>query len=252
MRHEGRACQVDFDGLGRRGFHCGREGIAVLEPAGRGGEGRAVGTEVGRRERFDAELGREVACESVELVRVGARHEDAAVGQQIGGGVVHARDGRPGERFEAPARRVVGAVEHGRLHGVYCVAPALRTAAGAVDDEHLARRQQDHVAHEAPLRHGLHGPAGVRRQRRHAAACLRRRLALGVHERAVGGPAADQDLGIVEVSVGGQRQQHGAPGGRVVARFPGDGWVVADDLVGLPVVEARVTVGEDPELVVGQ
>jgi hypothetical protein len=117
---------------------------------------------------------------------------------------------------------------------------------------YLAGGEEEHVAHDAALRHGLHGPGEGGREGREAAAGLGRGLAGGVEVGAVGGPAADEDLGVGEGGGGGEGEQHGAPRGRVVAGLARDGGVVAHHLVGLPVVEARVPVGEDEELVVGQ
>ena len=186
-------------------------------------------------------------------MRVAAGHQDASVCEQVGSGVVHARDscGRHGVESRAG---VVGGVCDGSEDCVAGLAPSLGTLPRTVDDEHVARGQQHHVAHGAPHRHGLHDPRGRRGRHVHAPACLRRRPGQAVF----GGVSAQlsapayQHLGCGEAGGMVQGQQHGRSSGRVVARLPGDGGERLDYRVGGVVQQDGIAVGEDEEVATGQ
>ena len=124
-------------------------------------------------ESLNAKLGRELAGEVVELVRVAACDEDAAVGQEVGGGVVHPGNGRGCQHLE-PGFGVVGGVVDGVESRVAGLHPPLRPVPGAVDDQHVARRQDHHFAHVAPDWHRLHAPLRVGGSRYNSAAGIRR------------------------------------------------------------------------------
>ena len=152
----GRGVELEQDGGGVVGGHGDGEFDAVAEGGGASGDFRATGLDVVGDEALDSKLGgEEDAGEGVELVRVGAGQDDAAIGDHVGGGVVDARDVGARQRREARARRVVGQVEVGRHHGVPRHAPALRPSRRAADDEHFLRGQQDHFTHQPVVRHIL-------------------------------------------------------------------------------------------------
>ena len=161
MCDERRVHEVELYCGGIGGLDDGGEIFVICQGVGHIGEAGVVGAEIRRGEGFDAELGGEVAGEGVELVGVAPREKDASVLQQVGGGMVDAGDVSAGERLESVAAPVVGLVELGGLHGVGSRAPPLRAIGSAVDDQHVARGEQHHVAHGAPLGEVLHGPAGV-------------------------------------------------------------------------------------------
>lgn len=249
VRDERRGDEVELDCGGIGGREGDGEGSAIRQSGGAGYDGGPVAGDVRRDEALYAELGGEFARERVELVRVGAGDDDRSIGDKIGGGVVHARDSGAREGGEARARGVVRLVQIGRGHSIAGAAPPLRTVGRAVDDEHVARGEQHHVAHGARLRQVLHRPPRPSRQGRHSSAGLgRRRGRIAAQVRPVLRAPTHQHLRIVEPPA--QRQQHGAPGRRVVAGLPGDGGEIGRHRVGLPVVQARVTVGEDPKLIV--
>lgn len=126
--------------------------------------------QVGWRERLDPELRGERSCERVELMRVAASNQDAAVAEQISNRMVHARDPTPGQGLEAGAGAVGRVVEdrvQGRVDGI---APSLRPGARAIDNKNVPGGKQDHVAHAPPHGHVLHGPRRVRGGDRHPTA----------------------------------------------------------------------------------
>ena len=152
----GRVVELELDDGGVVGGNGDGEVGAVVEGSGATDDFRATGLDIVRDEALDAKLrGEEDAGEGVELVRVGAGQDDAAVGDHVGSGVVDARDVGARQRREARARRVVGQVEVGRRHGIRRHAPALRPGPRAVDDEHILRGQHDHVTHQPVVRHIL-------------------------------------------------------------------------------------------------
>lgn len=116
------------------------------------------GGHVGWRPGLHAELGGEGSREGVELMRVAACEQDAAIEEKIGRGMIHARDGGRRHEEEASGEGEAGAINEGIESRVGGVAPALGAILGAVDDEDVAGRKEEHVAHAASQRHGLHGP----------------------------------------------------------------------------------------------
>ena len=200
VRGEGRGSHVDGDAAIDSAFvrDSDGEGFAVREVT-RGGKAGASTAEVGGGERFDAELRGEDARERVELVRVGASHQNAAVPQESRNRMIHAGNGGGRERLEATAQRSVRVVHDGVVRGVGSVAPALRPLLCAIDDDHIAVRRDDHVAHGARDWHVLHGPLRVGGQGVYAPACIRRAvLRIGVAVGAGSGSAAHDDLAVRE------------------------------------------------------
>jgi hypothetical protein len=112
--------------------------------------------EVLRREGLQAEVGGELhVAEVVVGVRVAAAHQQAAVAEEHRRGVVQPRDARRVLLLEPVPRRVVRAVDDGRVRRrLGGLPPSGAVRGGAVDDGHLrAVGQKDHVSHH-PRRRG--------------------------------------------------------------------------------------------------
>ena len=201
---------------------------------------------------LDAELGGvEHAGEAVAVVGVAAGDEDFGVREDDGGGVVEARDGGGRHLLEAA---LPGVVEDGGERWRARDAPACGAGLGAVDDEDLPGRKDEHIAHDARGGHGVDEPIRVRVCDGEAAAGLKSRGEFVVNDVLPGagrGAAADEDFGGCEAVGGGEGEEDGGAGGRVVAGAAGKGGEFADLRAGFVVEEDGVLVGEDEEVAVG-
>jgi hypothetical protein len=212
---------------------------------------RLPGIQIWWFEGVDAELRGVLALEGVVLVRVAAGDEDAAVGEEVGGGVVEPGDGGGGEGLE-PGCGVVCGVGDGVEDGVGGLAPSLGSVPGAVDEQDVRRREEDHVAHGAPDGHRLHAPLRVGSRRDDATAGARRWpcAAIRASERPEPRAAADQHLGHREIVFILQRQHHRGSGGRVVPGLAGNGRVGLHNAVVDVVQQDGVPVREHEQVAV--
>lgn len=252
MRDErcARHAKVDPDEVIPGVIHLAGEFLAIAQASGHNQAGTSA-AQVGRRERLNPQLSGKLASKSVELVSVAARDEDPPILQQIRRRVVQSGDGGGSQGLEALPCFGAGVVHHGREHGVASIAPALAALRRAIDDQHIAGGEEDHVAHSAALRERFHGPVRAVREGVHAAAGVAGgRHSARVTEGAGRRAATDEYLAGLEAPGGGEGEHDGAPRGGIVARLPGDGGVLRHDIVVLPVVEDGVAVGEDEKVVV--
>ncbi len=138
----GSAEQIEIDKFGISIVDGGGESGTICQFSGSIGNDRScTSANVVGSVSLNPQLRGQISSQGVELVGIATSDENTSVRQDIGSGVIDARNVGSCQGLESSAWSTIRVVHHGCQHWVLCIPPSLCTVSSSVDDEDIAIRQ---------------------------------------------------------------------------------------------------------------